>query len=330
MTGEVDWRRGLAGFVFRSVMASVALVVPLAVPALAGACPSRGDVKSFSATASVSYQQSATGDDGQDGTATISISHSALGLRAPSVKAVPQERGFVFTGPTTGGMVSVSDTYADNDDPTISGAQEASGSPSGGESMADFSPVACTYQVTVSYGIDTTSTGDWPSPPDQGVLGIALSPPMTVPTDLKLSGTATIGAYASGDVNTRDGSFDTTGLASGGSMWEETLDDFTGIAPGQPLSTVTFTWNFVPTFTKHHKKKKPKHKPNRCLVPKLRGVGEAAAKHDLKEAHCSLGKISKHQSSKVTKGKVISSNPKAGSSHKPGTKVAITVSGGKH
>jgi hypothetical protein len=66
-----------------------------------------------------------------------------------------------------------------------------------------------------------------------------------------------------------------------------------------------------------------------CVVPKLKGKSLAAAKRALKTAHCAVGHITRHRFSIVSKGRVISSSPKAGSRHKAGTKIALTVSRGK-
>ncbi len=67
-----------------------------------------------------------------------------------------------------------------------------------------------------------------------------------------------------------------------------------------------------------------------CKVPAVKGKTLAAAKTALKKAHCGVGTVTKKASSTIAKGKVISSRPKAGTKHKTGTKVALTVSGGKH
>ncbi len=66
-----------------------------------------------------------------------------------------------------------------------------------------------------------------------------------------------------------------------------------------------------------------------CVVPKLKGKSLAAAKKALKTAHCAVGHVTRHRSSIVSKGRVISSSPKAGSRHKAGTKIALTVSRGR-
>jgi serine/threonine-protein kinase len=92
---------------------------------------------------------------------------------------------------------------------------------------------------------------------------------------------------------------------------------------------------------KHAKKSKPKHKKHKnkkhkkhgqakqkCKVPKLKGDSLTKAKHALKQAHCTTGKITRASSSSVRKGHVISSKPKAGSKQKAGGKVSLVVSSG--
>jgi hypothetical protein len=70
-------------------------------------------------------------------------------------------------------------------------------------------------------------------------------------------------------------------------------------------------------------------KPKQCIVPALAGKALAAAKKALSAAHCSVGTVKSAKSSKVAKGKIISSSPKAGTKHKEGTKVALVESKGK-
>jgi beta-lactam-binding protein with PASTA domain len=77
-------------------------------------------------------------------------------------------------------------------------------------------------------------------------------------------------------------------------------------------------------------KTKAKGGAKACKVPAVTGKTLAAAKTALKKAHCGVGTVTKKASSTIAKGKVISSQPKAGSKHKAGTKVALTVSSGKH
>jgi Glucodextranase, domain B/PASTA domain len=66
-------------------------------------------------------------------------------------------------------------------------------------------------------------------------------------------------------------------------------------------------------------------KPVRCIVPKLRGKTLAKAKRLLKRAHCRLGKVARKQTSKVKPGRIVSSRFKAGSRHRAGTRVRVTI-----
>ena len=71
-------------------------------------------------------------------------------------------------------------------------------------------------------------------------------------------------------------------------------------------------------------------KTKMCVVPRLKGRSLAAAKTALKAAHCGIGKVSFKPSGKVPKGQMLSWKPGTGSKHPAGTKIALTVSRGKH
>jgi hypothetical protein len=66
-----------------------------------------------------------------------------------------------------------------------------------------------------------------------------------------------------------------------------------------------------------------------CKVPKLKKKTLSAAKKALKKAGCRTGKVQRRPSSKVKKGRVVSSRPGAGKKLKPGAKVALVVSQGR-
>jgi PASTA domain/Divergent InlB B-repeat domain len=65
-----------------------------------------------------------------------------------------------------------------------------------------------------------------------------------------------------------------------------------------------------------------------CVVPDVRRKTLKAAKLSLKKAFCSLGKVTTEPSSTVTKGLVVSQNPKHGKRVKQGTRVNLVVSTG--
>jgi hypothetical protein len=62
-----------------------------------------------------------------------------------------------------------------------------------------------------------------------------------------------------------------------------------------------------------------------CTVPSLAGKKLGAAKAAIRNAGCTVGKVSKIKGPKKKKGKVIKQNPKAGSLLAPASKVAIKL-----
>jgi uncharacterized delta-60 repeat protein len=68
---------------------------------------------------------------------------------------------------------------------------------------------------------------------------------------------------------------------------------------------------------------------NNCIVPSLRGTTVPKAMATLKRSYCRRGRIARHFSSKVTRGRVISTVPRSGSRLRGGAKVELVVSRGK-
>jgi uncharacterized delta-60 repeat protein len=68
---------------------------------------------------------------------------------------------------------------------------------------------------------------------------------------------------------------------------------------------------------------------NNCVVPGLRGKTISKASSQLKTSHCSTGHVSKRFSSKVARGRVISTAPLRGDRLPGGTQVDLFVSKGK-
>jgi Glucodextranase, domain B/PASTA domain len=66
-------------------------------------------------------------------------------------------------------------------------------------------------------------------------------------------------------------------------------------------------------------------KPVRCIVPKLRGKSLAKSKRLLKRAHCRLGKVSRKANARVKPGRVIKTRFKAGTRHRAGTRIRVTI-----
>jgi uncharacterized delta-60 repeat protein len=66
-----------------------------------------------------------------------------------------------------------------------------------------------------------------------------------------------------------------------------------------------------------------------CIVPKLKGKTLRAAKRAIRKAHCSVGRVTRVFSARVSKGRVITPKPGPGKKLAPGAKVRLTVSKGK-
>jgi len=66
-----------------------------------------------------------------------------------------------------------------------------------------------------------------------------------------------------------------------------------------------------------------------CVVPKLKSKKLRTAKRAIKQAHCSVGKVTRVYSDRVKKGRVISQKPRPGKRLVAGSKVKFKVSKGK-
>ncbi len=66
----------------------------------------------------------------------------------------------------------------------------------------------------------------------------------------------------------------------------------------------------------------------RCIVPEVVGKRLAKAKHAIRSAYCSVGRITRAFSSRVAKGRVISQRPKARKRRPFGAKVKLVLSKG--
>jgi PASTA domain len=292
-----------------------------ATPATAGAfCSNVNNLdkaKSYSGTASASYVSGTlTGPPAGNNpnSATISIDRSASNLQIADLKpGVVTGADFASLSQPTGGSLTVNDTWADPQGSvhmTGSGPTKPGGDGNGVQILANAS--SCTYQVLVSFGINTNSVkSSLAEQSDMGVNDNATSPAMPIPSNLVLQGSATILTSGGGATSGSHGLFD----MSGDPVWGFEIGFVTG---GKPAGTAKISWDLNPAGATAG-----------CVVPKVKGLSEKAASKAIKKAGCKLGNVSKSHSKKVAKGKVISSKPKAGSKKPAGTKVALVISSGK-
>lgn len=294
-----------------------ALAACAALPASASACPSLSRVKSFAGTASLSFSRTVTASDGQGGTETISLDHGASNLQL-SITLVSQGlRPPIWEGPSTGGSVTVHDTYSDNNGAnTATGTQDGSGPSAAGDAAGlSFDHAHCTYSVTAAAAIATTTTGSGPRDP-YGIHDFAITSG-AIPSNFHLSGSAQVPAYADPLDSTPTFTGDSGQYVIGDhSNWGIALARLTGNEDNS-VGQATFSWDLAPTFY-----------PKACYVPPLKGFSLARARKLLRHDFCRVGRILRRRSSRVRPGRVIASKPRHYTTHPRGHRVTLIVSSG--
>jgi hypothetical protein len=263
-----------------------------------------------------------TASDGHGGTETLTLNHTAAGLKAQFWPVQPDMGPPYWQGSTSGGNVTVDDVFDDvSSNGTDTHGQQMGIGP--GEANDDggleFDSVACTYAIDAEAGIATVTTGSGPHDPD-GVGDLVLSSFQPVPANLDLSGSITIPAFV--DAFAAPNSATANGWYSfNSSSWGAAMGSLTGAGVTRSVGPATFSWNVTPIFF-------PPVKPT-CEVPYLAHDTLKAASQALRKAGCRVGKVTRRRSSRIAKGHVISTRPKAFTMHKLNTKVALTISTGK-
>ncbi len=275
-------------------------------------------VKSYGGTASTSYVTGTLVGPPPPGlgadSATLSIDRSASNLKIADLRSRAIEGAtFGSSSQPTGGSISINDSYHDpstddNTHQTASGPTRAGGDGNGVQILANGSK--CTYQLLISYGINTVTTG---TSADPGVADNATSPIKPIPSNLVLKGSATIVASGGGASPGTSGLYDMSGDPVYG-LW---IDYVTG---GKPKGTAKISWDLNPAGG---------GSKAGCVVPKVAGRTERAAAKAIRKAGCRVGPVTRAHSHRVAKGKVISSHPKAGRKEPSGTKVGLVVSSGR-
>jgi hypothetical protein len=228
-------------------------------------------VKAFRGSADTAFIGSVSGSDNDGGTITVDLTRSGsvdidLSSRIPKTGSSATE----FLGETAGGTLRVNDGYSDTI-PPAAGAQIADGT-SVQSSLSDLAfltlnPSSCTYQLRFSFVVPTTSTGDWPMPPDPGAGGVAVSPARHIPPDLKLDGSAVVPAYYEGCAGSAPagGCYEFEGF--GANSWEQEFDILktcgsvaaSSCVPSGEEGTAAVSWSMSPqraVKTKHNKAKR--------------------------------------------------------------------------
>ena len=264
----------------------------VAVPATADAACAQvntliNDVAEFNGTASASYVSGSLSTPDQPGVITMSIDHSVTNVVLPHLANLDNVSGdesvltdaFANEDGPTGGSVSVNDSYVDTNGPA-SGTQTGSGptlaannTVSLGEGADDLyiDPSACTYQLEVSYGVATQTTGDGPT--DPGIDDLVSSPAEPIPANLVLAGST----------SSLPISEDAPGDAGGYSLYE---DNSWGLAFDENFlpttTTASMTWSLTPTLNSAATTTTPTH--SSCTVPKVAGLTKQKAEQKLTKA----------------------------------------------
>jgi hypothetical protein len=249
------------------------LPVLLAAPAIANACPKWSKVKAFRGGVFTAVDESASGSDNNGGTVTVELDRSgSVHVDFPRRTPKSGSRLTEFLGGTGGGKLSVHDTYVDDDQGQLTTGQQNADGPDVADNPMDLSflvlyPSSCTYQLHVSFAVETTSTGDWPMPPDPGAGGVAVTPRRRIPSNLQLHGVEEVPAYYEGCAgsNPEAGCYEYAGL-DGGYEWAQEFDMLktcgsvvaSSCGPeGQREGSATVNWNIKPY---PPPKKKKRHK----------------------------------------------------------------------
>jgi hypothetical protein len=236
--------------------------VLLWLPAGALACPQWSSVKAFAGSADTAFTAAASGSDDDGGTVTVELDRSgSVNIDLPARTPTSGSTFTEFLGGTGGGTLQVNDTYADSiGGPSASGEQTADGPgvSDGVYNLAflDLNPTSCTYQLEIEFAVPTTSSGAWPMPPDPGAGGVATTPQLPIPANLKLSGSADLPAYYDGCAGSSPvgGCYQMSGF-EGGYAWAQELDmlDTCGsvvasnCTQGNPQEgTASYSWNISP------------------------------------------------------------------------------------
>lgn len=258
------WRSSRTGWALCAT-----LVLLMAIPAAASACPNWARVKAFHGHADTAFDESTSGSDNGGGTVTVEL-HRSGSVKIDMSTRVPKHGSgrTEFLGGSHGGILRVHDTYTDDTGSgSITGEQTADG-PGVHPSLTflELHPSSCTYQLHMMFSVKATSSGEWPSPPDLGAGGVAVTPARHIPSNLKLFGTADVPAYYDGCSGRphHGGCYEFEGFLSR-YAWPQEFDMLktcgsivaTSCGPsGQKEGTASFSWSLSPAAPPKPKKKK--------------------------------------------------------------------------
>lgn len=197
--------------------------------------------------------------------------------------------------------------------------------PTSGSSFAGWSGGGCsgTGTCTVTMSADQAITATFSAiPADTHTLSVSES------------GTGS-GSVTSGPAGISCGSTCSNTFTAGAQVTLTATADagstFAGWSGGGCTGTgsCTVTLNSDTTVTANFAANQPPAPRTQCVVPKLKGKRLGAAKRAITKAHCRVGKITRVNSKRKQRGRVLSQKPKPGKHLRKGSKVALTVGKGR-
>jgi hypothetical protein len=237
-----------------------------AAPTAASACASPATVKSFQGTAHMQLGPvSATGEfpGAKQEFETVTLARAAYNLHVHLKKEFVQKGSAFFKGTMTGGNVIVGDSI--NDGETGNEAKAEYSGPLGAHApnygYADLvlSKPKCKYNLTLSFGVKTSLSGDeavWSNPEAQGEASSGLEP---IPHSLKLSDNGQMDAYLSCQNVLKQACYEFNGTWVSEFIPLSLCHSVVPTANGncaddtQPVTTAGVGWKLSPTFEKKKK-----------------------------------------------------------------------------
>lgn len=238
-----------------------------AAPTAASACATPANVKSFQGTAQMQLGPvKATGafPGANQEFETVTLVRAAYNLHVHLKKEFVQKGSAFFKGTMTGGRVIVGDSINDGETGNEANAEYdgplGAHAPNYGYTDLVLSKPKCKYNLTLSFGVKTSLSGDeavWSNPEAQGEATSGVEP---IPHSLKLSDNGQMDAYLSCQNVFKQACYEFNGtwvsefepLALCHSVVPTNVENCT--RGNEPLTTAGVGWNLSPTFEKHKKK----------------------------------------------------------------------------
>ncbi len=249
-----------------SVALVAAVTLPTAAIASGGCAPDLAKVKGFHGHGSLTYQDTAGGDNGEGGWEKISLNHQADDLRIDMHREAVTKDGFLFVGMASHGDIEIEDSLVNSNG--LGGTQTYSGPLVGprpnfgvADALIDRRKNKCDYEFQLGFGIKAAYSGDEDSDePLANVSGIGIAAPVNLPESLKLHHTEELSAMANCNTpedSPSEGCYEPTGGWTSGFgtlALCHSVETTECENPNTPLGGAEVEWSLFPIYKKHPKK----------------------------------------------------------------------------